>query len=122
MSRVYWIEYKGKQILFSDYANLSAEELLSAVKATDSTFSQYQHMPHGSVLALLDFANTVASKDVISALKTSATLWRPLYKKQALIGLAPLHYVFINAINKFSGNNFRPFKSRNEALAWLVMD
>jgi hypothetical protein len=122
MSRVTWIEHRGKRILFSDYANLSTEELIESVKEVNATFPEYQHLSPGSVLALIDFENIHVSKEVISVLKNSAVLWRPLYKKQAVIGLSPLQYMFVTAVNKFSTTDFTPFKSKIEALVWLVAD
>ncbi len=117
-----WIEHKGKQILFSDYSNLGAEELIAVVREADATFSEYQHNPPGSLLTLVDFENSVASKEVVNTLKTSAMLWRPLYKKQAVVGLEPLHNVFLRAVNKFTDLEFLPFKTRKAALDWLVLD
>lgn len=123
MSRVYWIKHNGKEILFSDYANLSADEIVAAsIDADAEIFPTCSHLPEGSILALVDVSNAVASKAGIAALKSSAKLWRPFYKKQAVIGLTPFHRVFLNAVNKFSGGNFISFNSKDDALAWLTED
>ncbi len=122
MDRVYWIKHRGKQILYSDYANLGADELIAAVRETDATFSNYRDIPPGTLSALLNFENVTVFREVIATMKTSATLWSPLYKRQAVIGLSPLHHVFLSAVNKFSKLDFTPFRTREEALEWLTSD
>ena len=121
MERVYWIEYKEHRILFSNYADLSAEELTEAVAVVDAELlPKYRDLPPGSVLSLADVTNAVASKESIAALKNSVKKWQPLYKKQAVYGLSSFQRIFLNAVNKFSGGNIIHFDTREEALEWLI--
>jgi hypothetical protein len=123
MSRVHWIQHNGKEILFSNYADLSPEDLMAEVLIADTElFPKIQHRPKESILSLADVANSVASKEAVNALKNSVKLWLPLYKKQAVIGLSSFHYIFLHAVNKFTGGNVIPFKTKEEALDWLTED
>ncbi len=123
MDRVFWITHKGSKILFTDYTNMSGEELVQAVAFVDTkVYSQYRNLRPGTVLAMADVSGSVASKKAISALKQSVRMWTPLYKRQAVYGLQPLHYIFLQAINKFARGSVTPFNNREEALEWLVED
>lgn len=110
MERVYWMDHMGKRILFSDYSNLTAEEIVAtSAEADRELFPTYQYLPPGSVPALVDVTNALASKEAVAALKQSAKLWTSLYKRQAVIGLTAFQRVFPAAVNKFSGGNIVPF-------------
>jgi hypothetical protein len=121
MERVYWIEYKGKQILFSDYSNLDSKSLVEmATFASEELFEKYKYMPLASILSLADVHGSVASKDAVWALKNVVQKWKPLYKKQAVIGMTAFNQIFLNAINKSVGSDIVPFGSKDAALEWLV--
>lgn len=122
MERVYWIDYCGVRILFSDYSNLSADALVDASKSIDAEVYPLcaRELEKGTLLSLVNVTNCVASQASVNALKESVELWHPLYKKQAVYGLTPFQHIFLNAINTCVGTDIRSFRSREVALEWLV--
>ena len=121
MERVYWIDYCNEKILFSDYSNMSAEDLVDISKVVDAElFPRFGDLELGTVLSLVDVTNCIATRASVNALKESVELWHPLYRKQAVYGLTPFQQIFLNAINQCVGSDIRSFHSRETALEWLV--
>lgn len=122
MERVYWIDYSGVRILFSDYSNLSADALVDFSKSIDIEVYPRcaQELEKGTLLSLVNVTNCVATNATVNALKESVELWHPLYKKQAVYGLTPFQHIFLNAVNSCVGTDIRSFHSRESALQWLV--
>ncbi len=121
--RIYWIKHNGRRVLFADYSKLSPEDVVETVETIDrDLFPKYKDLIPNSVLALADVSESNVSIESMQLLKKSIKMWQPIYKKQAAIGLGPLHTVFLNAINKFTGANFVAFKTKEEALEWLTKD
>ena len=123
MDRVFWINHNGKRILFTDYANLDKDELIKVVEwSIEEVFPRFKACPPGSIRSLVDVTGTTASKAGVHALKNVEALWKPLYLKQAIIGLTAFHQIFLHAVNKAVGSAIVAFKTREEALDWLVED
>ena len=81
------------------------------------TYYRYQHMKLGVPLASFAF-----DRDVIRAVKEAAVFDKPFVKKSALIGTEDLPASFYDELKSFSRRDMMIFKTREEALAWLVAD
>ena len=76
--------------------------------------------PRGSVLLLADFSGSKFDKAAIEALKKATVFDRPHIKRSAWVGMESLPKVFYENIKSFSQRALPTFKTREEALDWLV--
>jgi hypothetical protein len=78
--------------------------------------------PRDSVLLLADFTGAEFNRIAIDRLKEAAVFDRPHLKRSAWIGLESLPKVFYEHIKSFSRRELPTFKTREEAVEWLVQD
>jgi hypothetical protein len=78
--------------------------------------------PQGSVLLLADFTGAEFDRIAIERLKESAVFDRPHLKRSAWVGIESLPKVFYEHIKTFSQRDLPAFKTREEAMDWLVSD
>src|ERR1700694_3507244 len=117
--RIRLIYHQGKQILFFDLSNCSASEVEQIARAAPDYIIV---KPRGSVLVLSDFFGAAFDRDALRAMKETAVFDKPFVKKSALIGTESLPGEFYEEIKSFSRRELPIFKTREEALAWLVGD
>jgi len=115
--RIRFIEHKGQQVLLVDVSNCTAEQI-SAASRLVPTFLATQ--PKGSVLLLADFTGAKFDKGALEGIKQAAVFDRPHLKRSAWVGTETLPKVFYENIKSFSQRSLPTFKSRAEALDWLV--
>src|SRR5436853_569007 len=90
------------------------------VAAGDLVPSFVATQPRGSVLLLADFTGSKFDKAAIEALKKATVFDRPHIKRSAWVGTEQLPKVFYENIKSFSQRSLPTFKTREEALEWLV--
>ena len=71
---------------------------------------------------LTDFTGAAFDRDAVRAIKETAVFDKPFVKKSALVGTEDLPVSFYDELKTFSRRELLPFKTREEALAWLVAD
>ncbi len=76
----------------------------------------------GSVLTLADFTDAEVDKAVATRMKEVLTLDRPYVKRSAWVGVESMPHVFYENIKTFSRRDFPTFKTREEAMDWLVSE
>ncbi|MGZ4836639.1 MAG: hypothetical protein ACXVZZ_13435 [Terriglobales bacterium] len=117
MERVRFIDYLGIQILLIDCSHCAPHELTSV-------FNQVQQVvtsqPPGSVLTLADFTDAEFDKKAADHLKVVATYDRSHVKRSAIVGADSLPDVYYRNLVAFSAREFPVFKTREEAMDWLV--
>src|SRR6266852_2882070 len=119
MDRVRFISHQGQQILLIDLTNCSAEEVMqTAAEAQRIVTAQ----PSKSVLTLSDLTGAQFSRDAVTRMKEVAVFDRPYVKRAALVGAESLPKVFYDALKTFSRREFPRFKTREEAMDWLVRE
>jgi hypothetical protein len=117
--RIRFIDHQGKEILLVDLSNCPANEVEKIARAVpDYTTVR----PRGSVLVLTDFTGAAFDRDAVRAIKETAVFDKPFVKKSALVGTEDLPVSFHDELKTFSRRELLPFKTREEALAWLVGD
>jgi hypothetical protein len=114
-----FVTHKGKQILLTDFSNCSAVEVEKIARAIPDHVTV---QPRGSVLLLADFTAASLDAEAMRALKESAVFDKPYIKKSAWIGAENLPKDFEQNLKDFSRRQFPSFKSREEALTWLIED
>jgi len=117
--RIRFVTHKGKQILLTDFSNCSAAEVEKIARAVPEYVTS---QPRGSVLLLTDFTKASFDAEAMRALKEAAVFDKPYIKKSAWVGAENLPQNFEQNLKNFSRRQFTIFKSREEALNWLIAD
>jgi hypothetical protein len=119
MDRVRFITHQGKQILLIDVTNCAAEEVIELLTEVQRIVTA---QPPKSVLTLSDLTGAQFSRAAVTRMKEVAVFDRPYVKRAALVGAQSLPEVFYEALKTFSQREFRKFKTREEAIDWLVRE
>ena len=80
-----------------------------------------RHEP-GSVLTLADFGGAQIDKNVATRLREILVLDKPFVKRSAWVGTESLPHVFYEHFKSFSQRELPLFKTREEAMDWLVQE
>jgi len=115
--RIRFIEHQGKRILLIDVSHCSANELATIARLVPTYVTSE---PRSSLLLLADFTGAEFDRIAIDRLKESAVFDRPHLKRSAWVGIESLPKVFYEHIKSFSRRDLPAFKTREEALEWLV--
>lgn len=117
--RIRFITHQAKQILLVDLSNCSAGEVEKIVRALPEVVTSRQR---DSVLILSDFTGASFDEEAIRTMKETAVFDKPYIKKSAWVGAENLPELFSENVSSFSRREFPTFKSREEALSWLVTE
>jgi hypothetical protein len=117
--RIRSTNYEGKKILLVDFSGCPANEVEEIARAVPEYVTVN---PPGSVLVLTDFTGAAFDRDALLAMKETAVFDKPFVKKSALIGTEDLPVSFYDELKSFSRRELLTFRTREEALAWLVAD
>jgi hypothetical protein len=115
--RIQFISHQKKQILCVDFSNCLPHEVEKIVRSVPDYVTT---QPRNSVLVLSDFTGASFDRDAIRAIKETAVFDKPYVKKSALVGGGNLSEVLGQSLRDFSSREFPTFKSREEALIWLI--
>jgi hypothetical protein len=115
--RLRFIKHKGKALLLIDFSHCAGKELMVLLEQVRASVARH---PAGSVLTLADFTGAEVDKKVATRMKEVLTLDRPYVKKSAWVGTESLPHVFYENFKSFSQRDFPTFKTREEAMDWLV--
>ena len=118
MSRIKWIDHKGKKIMYGDYRGLKTiEEMLQTL---DEAISEELASPT-KVLVLANFEDSFGSPEFMGHLKQVGKEMLPKVQKTAVLGITGVKGILLNAYIRFTGDeNIRTFDTEAEALDWLV--
>jgi hypothetical protein len=117
--RIRFIEHRAMQILLVDVSYCTPAEVAKIVLLVPSYVTSE---PRGSVRLLADFTGAEFDRIAIDRLKESAVFDRPHLKRSAWVGIEKLPKVFYEHIKNFSQRDLPAFKTREEAMDWLVSD
>ena len=115
--RLRFIEHKGREIFLIDFSHCTAKEMLLLLDQVRADVAR--HAP-GSVLTLADMSGAQIDKKVATRVKEVLVLDRPYVKKSAWVGTESLPHVFFENFKTFSQRELTAFKTREEAMDWLV--
>ena len=118
-NRIRFISHKDKRILLVDCSNCSVEELEELAPLVPARVTAE---PRGSVLLLADFTGAKFDKKLVETIKPGLVFDRPHLKRSAWVGVEQLPKVFHEHLKSFSQRELPTFKTREEALDWLVKD
>ena len=115
--RLNFVKHEGQAIFVIDFSNASEKDmrfLLDQVRAMIA-----RHEP-GSVLALADFTGAHIDKAVATKIQEVLVRDRPYVKRSAWVGTESLPRVFYEHFKSFSQRELPIFKTREEAMEYLV--
>ena len=117
--RIRFVKHKGHAILVVDFSRCASKEIMLLIEQVRAIVARH---PHGSMLTLGDFTGAEIDKKVATRMKEVLTLDRPHVKRSAWVGAESVPHVFQDNIKAFSQREYPTFKSREEAMDWLVAD
>ncbi len=119
MERVRFILHEGKRVLLIDHSNCTSREIVNNLNETQRIVTSE---PPNSVLTLVDFTDAEIDRAALTRLKEVAVLDRPHVKRSAFTGVDSLPDAYYRSLMSFSVRDFPSFKTREEALDWLIQD
>ena len=117
--RIRFIDHRGQQVLFVDITNCTTAEMIELGRMVPGYVSSE---PRGSVLLLADFTGSKFDKSALETLKQATVFDRPHIKRSAWVGVESMPKVFYDNLKAFSQRDLPAFKTREEALDWLVSE
>ena len=115
--RLHFVKHKGQAIYVIDFSNCSGKEMMVLLDLVRADIAR--HAP-GSVLTLADVTGARMDKKVATRVQEVLVLDRPYVKKSAWVGTESLPKVFYEHFKSFSQRELPAFKTREEAMDWLV--
>ena len=115
--RLHFVKHKGQAIYLIDFSNCSGKEMMVLLDLVRADIAR--HAP-GSVLTLADVTGAQMDKKVATRVQEVLVLDRPYVKKSAWVGTESLPKVFYEHFKSFSQRELPAFKTREEAMDWLV--
>jgi hypothetical protein len=119
MDRVRFITHRDRKILFVDMSNCPAQEV---IKIADEVRRIVTAQRRESVFILSDLTGAQFSRAAVARIKEVAVFDRPYVLRSALVGIESLPKVFYEALKTFSRREFPGFRTREEAMDWLVAE
>jgi hypothetical protein len=117
--RIRFISHQNNQILLVDCSNCSAKEIETTARTVPDVVTA---QPRGSVRLLVDFTGASFDQEALRAMKETTVFDKPYIKKSAWIGAEGVPETLRTDLKDFSRREFPAFKTRREALDWLVED
>ena len=117
MDRIRFITHRDQRVLLVDCSNCMAHEVATIADLLPQFVTPE---PLGSVLLLGDFTGAQFNRDAVEHVKIAAVFDRPHLKRSAWVLTENLPKVFYDSIRSFSGRRIPTFKTREEAMEYLV--
>jgi hypothetical protein len=117
MDRLKFLTYQGQRILLIDCSDCGPDELIEIFDEVERTIAA---QPPKSIMTLTDFTGARFNRDAADRLKVVAAKDRPMVRRAAFVGAEAIPGVFQQALESFSVRKFPSFRTRDEAMAWLL--
>jgi hypothetical protein len=119
--RIHFVEHHGKQILLLDFSHANAHEMQLLLEYVRITVAKHGHDKE-SLVTLADCTGCEVDHAVATKIKEVMALDRPFVKKTAWVGAEGIPHAFMENFHNFSQREIVTFKTREEAMDWLVKD
>jgi hypothetical protein len=117
LDRIRFVTHRDQRILLADCTNCMADEVATMADLLPDFVTRE---PLGSVLLLGDFSGAQFSREAVEHIKIAAVFDRPHLKRSAWVLTENLPKAFYDSILSFSVRQIPTFKTREEALEYLV--
>ncbi len=115
--RVKFITHQEKRILFLDFSNSEANDVLRTIEDAKRLISAN---PEQSLLTLTDVTNARFNEEVGKGMKQLTAHNRPYVKAAAVVGITGIKRIILGAVMAYAKRNIEPFDDMEEAKKWLV--
>lgn len=115
--RVRFIKHQEKDILFLDFSNTEADEVLKIIEDAKRVIGT---KPENSLLTLTDVTNARFNEEVGNGMKQFTAYNKPYVKAAAVVGITGLKRIIFGAVMAFSKRNLEPFDDVEQAKRWLI--
>lgn len=115
--RVKFITHQEKEILFLDFSNSQAHEVLKIIEDAKRVI---RAKPRNSLLTLTDVTNARFDETVGNGMKEFTAHNRPYVKAAAVVGITGLKKIIFGAVMAFSKRNIESFDDPEQAKHWLA--
>jgi len=112
------IYHKGKTILYLDFTNMKDKDEIMKLEEEGAIYIRKQ--PLNSVLTLTNMENMFFNNELKKWFEDKVKGNAPYVKAGAVIGMTGLISIMYNAFVTVTGRSIRSFKSKEEALDYLV--
>ena len=117
--RISFVSHRGKAIMLVDLSHCEPKEILVMLDEIQRTVARHDT---GSLLTLADLTGAHIDRAVATRMKEVLTLDRPYIKRSAWVGADSVPKAYFENMKSFSQRDFEPFKTREEAMDWLVTE
>ena len=117
--RIRFFEHRGKRILLADFSHANPQEMQLLLEYLRSVVAQHHQE---SMVTLGDYTGATVDHAVAMKIKEVLTLDRPFVKKTAWVGTESIPHAFMENFHNFSQREIVTFKTREEAMEWLVKE
>ncbi len=118
MARTTFIDHKGVQIAFLDFAHVESTDV--ALAAIEEAGQLVQAQPFRSVRTLTHVTGSRFNGEVLEAIKRLAVNNRPYVIAGAVVGLSGLQKVVYTTVMRFSKRNIPAFSDLEAAKDFLI--
>jgi len=115
--RVKFIKHQTRDILFLDFSNSGADEVL---KILEDAKRVIRNKPHQSLLTLTDVTNARFNEEVGEGMKQFTLHNKPYVKAGAVVGITGLKRIIFGAVMAFSKRKIEAFDDLEQAKNWLM--
>ncbi len=117
--RISFLAHHGKSIMVIDFSHLEPKDLLLLLELVQHSVARHDR---GSLLTLADLTEAHIDRQVATRMKEVLVRDRPFVKRSAWVGVESVPKVYYENIKSFTQRDFAPFKTREEAMDWLVKE
>ena len=110
--------HKGKEIILSDFSTCKND--MEMIALIDEIGKLYDRVT-GTTLALLDLRGANLSIEFLRQAQTFGKSVASKREKSAILGVVGLKRFFLNTYNAFTNGDMKPFNTKEEALAYLIV-
>ena len=102
-----------------DFSHCEPNEMMLLLEEVKRTVERHER---GSLLTLGDMTGAHIDRAVATRMKEVLVMDRPFVKRSAWVGVDSVPRVYYENMKSFSKREFPPFKTREEAMDWLVSE
>lgn len=116
MKRIQKIQYKGKEIIYVNYAGLREKEMIEVLGQVEALILS-DNKPH---LQLVNITDAFATPGYMAAVKKFGQKTQSLTAKAAIVGITGVKALLLRSYNFISGSKLIAFNTEEEAKEYLV--
>ena len=120
---IHWIKHSNKKILYVDYTNFEAKEILPQMRtAADICLSESNKVLFLANFTGIDLGTTLERTEILrECYSLGNNIFNSETDKSAVIGMSGVKKLFFNLYLRFSNHKIELFETKEEALEYLAV-